>query len=120
MKAVHLRLMLKKEEEDFIRYWSEVRQNKKKFLRKASIGLPLGVLVALGLAGSLIAAMYHRKANPIIHDYTALIITVMIAGVAIAFFITLFAAHHKWDQNELYYHELMARKESEMQQKNNV
>ena len=111
--------MLTKQEEDFIRYWSETRQHKKKFLRKASLGLPLGVLVALGLAGSLLAAYYHRKANPLLHDYASLIITVMIAGVAIAFFITLFAAHHKWDQNELYYDELMARKEKEKQQKNN-
>ena len=110
--------MLTKNEEDFLRYWESARQNKKKFLRKASIGLPLGVLIVLGLAGSLVAAYYHRKANPILHDYAALVITVMIAGIAIAFFITLFAAHHKWDQNELYYAELMARKEAEMQQKN--
>ena len=110
--------MLTKEEEDFIAYWSKARQNKKKFLKKASIGLPLGVLVALGLAASLVAAWYHRKANPILHDYAALIITVMIAGVAIALFITIFAAHHKWDQNELFYEELMARSEKEMQQKN--
>ena len=105
--------MLTKKEEDFLRYWTEARQHKKKFLRKASIGLPLGVLVALGLAASLIAAVYHRKANPILHDYATLIITVMVAGVAISFFITVFAAHHKWDQNELYYQELMARKETE-------
>jgi hypothetical protein len=110
--------MLAKHDEDFLRYWSEARQDKKKFLRKASIGLPLGVFIALGLGASLIAAYFHRKANPILHDYAALVITVMIAGVAIAFFITLFGAHHKWDQNELHYDELMARKEKEMQQKN--
>ena len=110
--------MLTTQEEAFLKYWTEARNDKKKFLRKASIGLPLGVLIVLGLAGSLVAAYFHRKANPILHDYAGVVITVMIAGVAIAFFITLFAAHHKWDQNELYYGELMARKEAEMQQKN--
>jgi hypothetical protein len=105
-----------KQEEDFLKYWSEARQNRKKFLRKASIGLPLGVFIALGLGASLVAAYFHRKANPLLHDYAALVITVMIAGIAIAFFITLFAAHHKWDQNELHFNELMFKKEKEMQQ----
>ena len=39
------------------------------------------------------------------------IIVVLIAGLAIVVFITLFSAHHKWDQNELHYQELMAREE---------
>ena len=39
-----------------------------------------------------------------------MIITVMIAGLGIVFFITYFTAQHKWDQNELHYQELLKKK----------
>ena len=42
----------------------------------------------------------------------------LIAGIGIVVFITLFASHHKWDQNELHYQELMAKKGEAVQQLN--
>lgn len=75
-----------------------------------SAGLPLGVFIFVGLTASLIAAWYHRKANPILQNYASLVITVLIAGLGIVFFITYFYAQHKWDQNELHYQELLEKK----------
>ena len=105
--------MLTKEEKDFIVYWRETRKNKGRFLRKLSIGMPLGILVVLGLAGALFAAGFHRKGHSILHNNAALIMTVMLAGLAIVVFISLFSAHHKWDQNEQYYGELLSKQEQE-------
>ena len=106
-------MMLTKEDENFLKYWSEQRHTKKPFFGMASVGLRLGVFIAIGLALSLVAARYSRKANPVLENYTSLIITVMIAGLGIVFFITWFGAQHKWDQNELHYQELLKKKEQQ-------
>jgi hypothetical protein len=105
--------MLSKEDENFLKYWSQQRTKKKPFFGMASVGLRLGVLIAIGLAVSIVAARYSRKANPVLENDASLIITVMIAGLAIVFFITYFTGQHKWDQNELHYQELLRKKEQE-------
>ena len=76
----------------------------------ASVGLRLGVFIAIGLALALVAARFSRKANPVLENFSSLIITVMIAGIGIVFFITYFTGQHKWDQNELHYQELLKKK----------
>ena len=106
-------MMLTKEDENFLKYWSEKRNQKKPFFGMASVGLRLGVLIAIGLAASVFAARYSRKANPVLENDASLIITVMIAGLAIVFFITYFTGQHKWDQNELHYQELLRKKEQQ-------
>ena len=110
-------MMLTKEDENFLKYWAAQRNKKRAFYGMASVGLRLGVFIAIGLALSLVAAKFSRKANPVLENDSSLIITVMIAGVAIVFFITYFTAQHKWDQNELHYQELLRKKrqQDEMQ-----
>ena len=76
----------------------------------ASVGLRLGMLIALGLALSIVAATYSRKANPVLENNSSLIITIIIAGLAIVLFITYFTGQHKWDQNELHYQELLRKR----------
>jgi hypothetical protein len=110
-------IMLKKEDEDFIRYWSQQRLRKMSFFWKASLGLPLGVLIVIGLGVSMVAAMFHRKANPILQNESSLVIVVMLAGLGIVFFITYFSAQHKKDLNELHYQELLKKKEEESKQR---
>jgi hypothetical protein len=103
-------MMLTKEDEGFLKYWSEERLRKRPFFGMASVGLRLGVFIVIGLALGLVAARYSRKANPVLENYTSLIITVMIAGIGIVFFITYFTGQHQWDQNELHYQELLKKK----------
>lgn len=103
-------MMLTKEDENFLKYWSAERLRKRPFFGMASVGLRLGVFIAIGLALSLVAARYSRKANPVLENYSSLIVTVIIAGIGIVFFITYFTGQHKWDQNELHYQELLKKK----------
>jgi hypothetical protein len=65
------------------------------------------------LAASLFAAKFSRKANPVLANDPSMIITVLIAGIAIVFFITYFTGQHKWDQNELHYQELLKKKQDQ-------
>jgi hypothetical protein len=110
-------MMLTKEDENFLKYWSEQRTKKMPFFGMASVGFRWGVLIVVGLAASLFAARFSRKANPVLENDGSIIITVMIAGLAIVFFITYFTAQHKRDQNELHYQELLRKKrrQDEMQ-----
>ncbi|HEU4469992.1 MAG TPA: hypothetical protein VFR58_02825 [Flavisolibacter sp.] len=102
--------MLTKAEEDFINYWASQRLKKKQFLRKMSFGLPLGVFVILALMINLFSGWYQR-ADMAFRGNSSVLIVVLVAGVAIVVFITIFSARHKWDQNELHYHELLRKKE---------
>jgi len=105
--------MLTQEDENFLQYWSNQRQRKKQFLSKTSIGLPLGVFIVLATMVSILAGWYQR-ADMILHEYSSLIIIIIIAGLAIVTFITIFSAQHKWDQNELHYNELLKKKQQDI------
>jgi hypothetical protein len=102
-------MKLNQKEEDFIRYWSVQRQNKKQFLRKKSIGLPLGVLIVVLVLINLYSGWYQRADMELRSD-SSLFIVILIASFGIVVFITIFGANHRWDQNELYYQELMKKK----------
>ena len=99
------------EEKGFLDYWSKQRLRKKQFLRKFSIGFPLAMIVAGGLIINLLSGWYKR-ADMIIRSNSSVIIVIMIAIIGIVVFITLFSSHHKWDQNEQYYQELLKKNES--------
>ncbi|HEU0065373.1 MAG TPA: hypothetical protein VFQ58_10085 [Flavisolibacter sp.] len=101
--------MLSSEEEGFLRYWSDQRLRKKQFLRKFSIGLPIAVVIAGALIINLLSGWY-KKADMVLRSNSSILIVILIAIVGIVLFITIFSAHHKWDQNELHYQELLKKK----------
>ena len=103
--------MLTQEEEKFFNYWKEQRLRKKQFLRKLSIGMPLGVLVAAALMVNLLSGWY-KKATMELRSEGSLIIVILVALIAIVIFITLFSAHHRWDRNETLFQELENRKKN--------
>jgi hypothetical protein len=96
---------LTKEEKDFLVYWETNRHNKKKFLRQFSIGLPLGVLMALAIFINLFSG-WNKRAEMVARGDSSFLYTVVIAVVAISVFITIFSSRHKWEQNEQRYQEL--------------
>ena len=106
-------MMLTDEDENFLKYWAERRQTKKPFFGMASVGLRLGMFIAIGIALSIVVATFSRKANPVIENDASIIITIIIAGLGIVLFITYFTGQHKWDQNELHYQELLYKKQKE-------
>ena len=106
-----------KEEEAFISYWSEERGKKKQFLRKFSIGLPLGVLLVTAIMINLLSGWYS-KADMELKKHSSVIIVILIAVIGIVVFMVVFSARHRWDQNEVQYQELLYKKsQEEMQQK---
>src|SRR5689334_11340199 len=104
--------MVTTEEEKFLDYWGGQRLHKKSFLRKFSIGLPLGVFIAAALLINFFSGWY-KKADMELHSDSSVIIVVLIAVLAIVVFITIFSARHRWDQNEQLYQEILKKKEAE-------
>lgn len=102
--------MLTQHDKDFIRYWEVQRTRKKSFLRKLSIGLPLAVVITISILVNMLSGWYSR-ADMVVRSNSSLIIVVLIAGVGIVVFITLFSARHRWEQNEQRYQELLAEEE---------
>jgi ATP/ADP translocase len=108
--------MLTNKEKDFISYWEANRMQKKKFLRQFSIGLPVGVLLVGAVFVNLLSGWY-KKADMIIRSNSSILITILIALVGTAVFITIFSSRHKWEQNEQRYLELKSKETKEAELK---
>ena len=96
------------EEEKFYLYWKDQRTRKKQVLRKLSIGMPLGVLIAGTVLLNLISGWY-KKATMVLNSDPSLIIVILIALIGIVIFITIFSAYHRWDRNESLYQDLVKK-----------
>jgi heme/copper-type cytochrome/quinol oxidase subunit 2 len=101
--------MLTPEEEKFVQYWGEQRQNRKAFLRRFSLVLPTVSVLTLVFFANFLSGWYG-KADRELHRHSSVILAILIAVVAIIVFVAIFTARHKWEQNESEYASLMKKK----------
>lgn len=102
--------MLTPQEEQFIKYWQENRDREKKLFRQLLIGLPSGMLLAIGIIASLVTRQWYQQADMVAN--TELNPNVlMVAILAIVVFIAIFYKKFQWDQKEQLYKELLSKKE---------
>jgi hypothetical protein len=107
--------MLTTHEERFIDYWKNNRDREKKLFRQLLFGLPLGLLLGVGIFTSLVTGKWYERADMVAN--TELNPNVLIVAIlAIAVFTGVFYKKFKWDQNEQLYKELLAKKRKEEQQ----
>jgi uncharacterized membrane protein len=106
--------MLTPEEVKFVQYWREQRQNKKAFLRKFSVVLPVISLVAVLFFANFLSGWYG-KADRILHRYSSMFLVILVAIVAIIVFVAVFSVHHKWEQNESEYLSLLKKQEQQQE-----
>ena len=101
--------MLTPEEEKFVQYWEVQRQNRKSFLRKVSIILPVVSLLTIVFFVNFMSGWYG-KADRELRRHSSVIVVILIAVVAIVVFVVIFSARHKWEQNEADYQALIQKK----------
>lgn len=107
------------EEEKFIEYWENNRFKKRKITKQLSIGLPVGVLLVIGIFASIFIR-WDKHAEMQMQEelqYTpgpTLILVFIVAAVLIVAFFVIFSARHNWDLNEQRYRELIARKDRDL------
>jgi membrane protein YdbS with pleckstrin-like domain len=104
--------MLTPDEEKFIEYWETNRVSRKKVLKQLYVGLPFASLLVIAIIVNFLSGWYKR-ADMEIRSNSSLILVVVIAGIAIVVFTTVFSVRHKWEMNEQLYRELLAKKEKE-------
>lgn len=104
--------MLSSDEKKFLHYWSENREAKKKLSRQLSVGLPAGVLLVVAIFVNFFAGWYKRAAMNFNAD-KSIFPVLMLAGLGIAVFFTVYGARHRWDQNEQRYRELLEKQRKE-------
>lgn len=104
--------MLTPEEEKFLAYWAGQRQQKREFLKKFSIGLPMVTFLAVLFFINFLSGWYG-KADKELRRHSSLLITILIAVVIIVVFVSIFSIKHKWDRNEADYQSLLQKKQSD-------
>lgn len=102
--------MLTEEEKKFIAYWEENRKNRKQYLRRLSLGLPMGAVFVIAIFVNFFSG-WDKRANLIMFAEPSLIYVLLTAALLIIIFIVIFSARHKWDLNEQRYQELLSRKD---------
>ena len=102
--------MLSEDEKQFVEYWEANRLKRKKGFRRLALGIPLALVMVVAILGNFLSGWY-RRADMDLKSKGSLILVVLIAGIIIVVFTTVFSAYHKWDLNEQRYRELIARKD---------
>src|SRR5687767_12674018 len=98
--------MLTPEEQRFVDLWSSERLKKKSWVKKYTIGWPLGVLIAAMLFVNVLAG-WHKPAAATIESNRSVIFVIIIAALGIVAFITWFSYNHQWEMKEEQYQHLL-------------
>lgn len=102
--------MLTKEEKDFVEYWEKNRDKKKSVWHYLSAGFPMGVALVAAILINVFSDWF-KGASRVFNTNSNNFLMVLIASIFIVMFIVFFSARHKWDINEQYYRELLAKKD---------
>ena len=101
--------MLTTDEIAFLSYWEQNRGKKKRLIWQLAGGLPLAVVLVLGIFINLFSGWYTRAAMQM-RTSSSEILVILVAMVGIVIFVVFISARHKWDMNEQRYRELMIKK----------
>ena len=101
--------MITPREERFIEYWQNNREREKKLFRQLVFGLPIGMLLGMGIFVSLVTDKWYERADMIANSQVNPNVLI-VAILAIGIFTGLFYKKFRWDQNEQSYKELLAKK----------
>lgn len=99
-------IMLTKDEQQFVDYWR--LQRTKKRHAGFNIGFPLGVCIVLGIFISIVTG-WHKQALAVLSSDYSTILVIVLAGLAIVVFLSVFAGRYQWEQREQRYTELLAK-----------
>ena len=101
--------MLSEQEEKFLIYWEKNKEREKSFYRQISLGLPIGLLIGIGILVNFMSGWYTRATMVANSQSTPLVL--ILAIVIIAFFCSIFYKRHRWEMNDQRFQELKIKKE---------
>src|SRR4051812_15492994 len=101
--------MLTEDEEKFLIYWQNNREREKSFGRRMWLGVPIGLLIGIGIILNYISGWYTRATMVANGQSTPLVL--IVAVFLIALFFGYFYKQFQWEMNEQRYLELNHKKE---------
>lgn len=104
--------MLTQEEKRFVELWSAERLKKKSWVKKYTIGWPLGVLIAVLLFVNVLSG-WHKQAAMTIQSNKSVLLVIIVAALGIVAFITWFSYNHQWEMKEEQYQHLLNKLKEE-------
>jgi membrane protein YdbS with pleckstrin-like domain len=104
--------MLTQDEKNFLDYWEKNREKEKNILHQLKIGLPLGLLIGIGIIINFISGWYRRANMVAFTQSTPLVL--FIAIIIIIIFCSVFYNRHKWEMKDQRYQILSKRKDLEI------
>ena len=103
--------MLTEEEEKFLIYWKNNREKKTSILSQLSFGLPIGLLIGIGILLNYVSGWYTRATMVANSQSTPIVL--ILAIILIIVFCSVFYKRFRWEMNEQRYLELSYKKKSE-------
>jgi hypothetical protein len=100
--------MLSEEEEKFLIDWEKNRDKKTGLLSQFSIGLPIGLLIGVGILLNYFSGWYTRATMVANGQSTPLVL--IFAVILIVIFCSVFYRRHKWEMNQQRFEELSFKK----------
>lgn len=104
--------MLTEEEEKFLQKWAAIRERESGLARQMSLGLPIGILIGIGIVLNYISGWYSRATMVANSQSTPMVL--IIAIIIIALFCSIFYKRHQWDMNEQRFISLTKKRELEV------
>ncbi len=100
--------MLTEQEEKFLIYWEKNKERDKSIFRQLSLGLPIGLLIGLGILLNFASGWYTRATMVANSQSTPLVL--ILAVIIITVFCSIFYKRHQWEMNDQRYQELKIKK----------
>ena len=101
--------MLTTDEEKFVAYWKVARLAKKSFSRQLLRGLPIGMMMGIGILVCFESGWYTRANMVANSQSTPYALIVAIVGIVV--FCSIFFQRHQWEMKEQQYIELLIKKQ---------
>lgn len=95
-------------DEAFLAYWSENRQQQRTSPRPLMIGLSFGFVIGIAIMALLSSGWYERANMEANSKLSAFVL--LLAIMAISFFLAFFYRKFRWEMMEQRYQELAAHK----------
>jgi membrane protein YdbS with pleckstrin-like domain len=96
--------MLTNEEEKFMSWWRQNREQEKTLGRQLRMVLPIGLILGVAIILNFITGWYTRAIMVANSGSTPLVIIIGI--IIVALFTSVFYKRHRWEMNEQRYQEL--------------
>jgi len=104
--------MLTPQEQRFVDYWQQNRDREKKLFRQLLVGLPAGLILAIGIIASVATRQWYQQADMVTNSELNPNVLI-IAVLAIVVFVAIFYKKFQWDQKEQLYKELLSKQQKE-------